>query len=195
MAKTGRRPGETQTREQILAAARAQFAARGYDSATIRSIAQAADVHPALLHYHFRSKQRLYAEALGLPVDAWDFLGRLLDEVPCADLPEALVRHFVSTWRDSESGASLRAGSYQTFGRPEGSGVLRAHFESVLIPRMAVALGVPEVNVAAALSHLIGLVLADSVVGIAQLRRASEDELVELVGPVIRRYLAPGSNG
>jgi hypothetical protein len=60
---------------------------------------------------------------------------------------------------------------------------------------MAAALNVPEVIVAAALSHLIGLVLADSVVGIQQLRRASEDELVGLVGPVVRRYLAPGSNG
>ena len=69
----------------------------------------------------------------------------------------------------------------------------RSHTETVLIPRFAGALGVPEVNVAAALSHLIGLALADTVLGIRQLSHATEDDLVALVGPVISEYLTPPS--
>ena len=37
----GRRPGQTQTREDILAAARNQFGQHGYQGATIRAIAAA----------------------------------------------------------------------------------------------------------------------------------------------------------
>ena len=43
----GRRPGESGTRQAILDAARAQFAAHGWDGATIRAIAADAGVDPA----------------------------------------------------------------------------------------------------------------------------------------------------
>jgi hypothetical protein len=67
----------------------------------------------------------------------------------------------------------------------------RSHLETVLIPRFADALKVPESHVAAALSHLIGLTLADTLIGVRQLNHLSEDELVTLVEPAISQYLAP----
>jgi hypothetical protein len=39
---------------------------------------------------------------------------------------------------------------------PTGTNLVRSHIETVLIPRFAATLNVPESNVAAALSHLIG---------------------------------------
>lgn len=59
----------------------------------------------------------------------------------------------------------------------------------MLIPRFATALDVPEANVAAALSHLIGLTLLDSLIGVDQLNELSEDEVVGLITPTISRYL------
>src|SRR5438445_307497 len=47
--RLGRPAGSPPNREAILAAARHQFAERGYESATIRGIAAAADVDPALV--------------------------------------------------------------------------------------------------------------------------------------------------
>jgi AcrR family transcriptional regulator len=193
MAKPGRRPGPSRTREQILQAAREQFADRGYTAATLRSVAEAAQVHPALLHHYFRTKQQLYRDALGLPFDLWEVLTRLLAQTPTDQLPGALTRHFVSTWRDPVAGPRLRAMARSTYGDPDGTTMARSHTETVLIPRFAGALGVPEINVAAALSHLIGLTLADTILGIGQLRHASEDDLVALVGPVISHYLTPPS--
>ena len=68
--KTARRlpPGTDTTRdhateERILAAARTVIIRRGTSGARMREIAQEADVNPALLHYYFRSKDRL-AEAV-----------------------------------------------------------------------------------------------------------------------------------
>jgi AcrR family transcriptional regulator len=191
MAKPGRRPGRSQTREEILRAAREQFAERGYGRTTLRSIADAADVHPALLHHYFRSKQQLYNDALNLPVDLWEMLTKLLADTPAEQVAEALVRTVVRTWRDPASGARLRAVTRRIYGDPDGTGMARSHLETVLIPRFADALKVPESHVAAALSHLIGLTLADTLVGVRQLNHLSEDELVTLVEPAISQYLAP----
>ena len=191
VAKRGRRPGPTQTRDQILEIARAQFAERGYNRTTLRSVAEAADVHPALLHHYFRSKQQLYSEALDLPVDPWEVIARLLTDTPRDQLPDALVRHFVSTWRDPEAGARMRARTRRTLGEPGSSGMSRTHLESVVIPRFSRSLGVPELQVAAAFSQLIGLTLADTLMEVRQLHEVSEDELVALVAPTIDRYFTP----
>ena len=50
------------TRAAILDAAERVFANRGFDGATMRSIAEAASVNQGLIHYHFDSKERLYGE-------------------------------------------------------------------------------------------------------------------------------------
>lgn len=52
---------EKQSKEQqILAAAEQEFLSRGYDGARTTSIAQAAGVTHAMLHYYFRTKEQLF---------------------------------------------------------------------------------------------------------------------------------------
>jgi AcrR family transcriptional regulator len=48
------------TRDALLDAATLVFARAGFGSANLREIAEAADVNPALIGYHFRSKEGLY---------------------------------------------------------------------------------------------------------------------------------------
>lgn len=50
--------------DRILAAAAAEFAARGYAGARVDRIARLARVNKAMLYYHFASKQALYRELL-----------------------------------------------------------------------------------------------------------------------------------
>jgi AcrR family transcriptional regulator len=52
------------TRARLLAAAAAEFAARGFDGAKVDRIAVRAGVNKAMLYYHFRSKAALYREIL-----------------------------------------------------------------------------------------------------------------------------------
>jgi AcrR family transcriptional regulator len=66
--RTGRRPGPTQTRGEILDAARAAFAGRGYDGVSVRAVARAAGVDPALVHRFHGSKEELFVAAMALPV-------------------------------------------------------------------------------------------------------------------------------
>ncbi len=64
MARTGRRPGNQDTREAILAAARDAFAERGFDRTSIRAIATSAGVERELL------ATRILRRALSsLPID------------------------------------------------------------------------------------------------------------------------------
>src|SRR6266568_7430819 len=66
--RTGRRPGDSGTRQAILDAARQRFANHGYTGATIRDIAADAGVGPALVHHFYGTKERLFAAAMRLPV-------------------------------------------------------------------------------------------------------------------------------
>jgi AcrR family transcriptional regulator len=50
------------SRDAILDAAERLFANSGFDGTSMRSIAEAAGVAQALLHYHFGTKERLFAE-------------------------------------------------------------------------------------------------------------------------------------
>ena len=53
--------GETKnTEETILEAARAVFIRKGMDGARMQEIADEANINKALLHYYFRSKQKLF---------------------------------------------------------------------------------------------------------------------------------------
>ena len=52
------------SRQRLLESAIIHFAARGFDGAGIRDIARGAQANPALVAYHFASKEGLYQEAL-----------------------------------------------------------------------------------------------------------------------------------
>ncbi len=60
--------GDSGTREAIARGSRAQFAELGYHGATIRGIAAAAEVDPALVHHFYGTKEALFAAAMQLPV-------------------------------------------------------------------------------------------------------------------------------
>jgi AcrR family transcriptional regulator len=58
------------TRLRILRAAETIFADAGYDGASMRLIAQEADVAQGLLHYHFSTKERLFGEVVAWRTEA-----------------------------------------------------------------------------------------------------------------------------
>ena len=62
-AKRGPRKGGVD-KEQILAAAREEFALHDYKGTTMRSVARRAGCDAKLIHYYFGSKDELFAEAI-----------------------------------------------------------------------------------------------------------------------------------
>jgi hypothetical protein len=126
-----------------------------------------------------------------MPLDPREVISRLLDHTPREDLPEALVRQGISTWRDPENGPQMVVVARHMFGDADGPSILRHHLETVLIPRFAQALDADQADVATAFGVLLGILLSDSFLGVGPLRQTPEDDLVAMVAPVLARFLTP----
>lgn len=61
---TARKEAKLETSGRIVLAAEVEFAERGFDGAGMKAISVRANVSQALLHYHFGSKDHLYAEVV-----------------------------------------------------------------------------------------------------------------------------------
>ena len=69
LSAVGRRPGNADTRGEIVEAAKRVFAAKGYDGTSLRAVAREAGVDPALVHHYFDGKASLFVAAMALPFD------------------------------------------------------------------------------------------------------------------------------
>jgi AcrR family transcriptional regulator len=187
VARTGRRPGQNQTRDEILVAARNQFAARGYGGATIRGIAAEAGVNPALVHHFFGSKDQVFVAALNLPFNPAMLVNTLLDG-PRSAIGERVVRMFLGLWSDPETQLPFFALVRSVTASAEVADQLRQFLETAVLARVAAALGLPPLRLTAAASQMIGLAMVRYVIKAEPMASASEDEVVELVAPVIQLY-------
>src|SRR5262245_6380950 len=96
----GRRPGSSDTREAILAAARERFAASGYDRTRVRDVAADAGVDAALVHYFFKSKDGLFVACMELPVRPSEVIAPVLAE-GVDGLGERMARRMLTVWDEN----------------------------------------------------------------------------------------------
>ena len=90
--RSSREPG---SRERLLDAAAAEFAARGFAGANVDRIARAARVNKAMIYYHFSSKLALYREIVA---DMFHAVGRRIrDDARSGAAPERKLCRFVET--------------------------------------------------------------------------------------------------
>ncbi len=189
MAQAGRRPGQTETRDKILDAARRRFAEQGYDGATVRGIAADAGVNAALLHHFFGTKQRLFAESMNLPIDP-SVMVPLILEGPEDQLGERLVRTFLSIWQAPEGRAPFLAMVRSATTNEQVATMMRQFLERTVLAKVAEARGVPKVRVAGVAAQMMGFALLRYVIGLPPLVRASDEEIVAMLAPVAQYYLS-----
>ncbi|KIR60905.1 TetR family transcriptional regulator [Micromonospora haikouensis] len=192
--RTGRRPGNPGTREAILDAARAAFAERGFDAASIRSIAAAAGVDPALVHHYFGGKDQLFLAAMGAPLDPGELLPRVL--AGDADgVGERLVRTFLGVW-DSPAGAAAVALLRSAVSNEWTARLLREFLVTQVLRRVLHHLDVDPAELplrgSLVASQLVGLALMRYVVRLEPVASAPPETLVAAVGPTVQRYLRGG---
>lgn len=188
--RTGRRPGDSGSRQAIVRAARIQFAEHGYDGATIRGIAREAKVDPALVHHFFTSKQGVFAAAMR---DALNLTEVLQDvwEPGLEGAGERLVQAFLGLWEDRETRLPLLGIIRSAVTHEESAVLLRDFVAGEILESITQAGQHPEGQARAALigSQLIGLAMMRYVVIINPLSVMAVDDLVRLIGPTIQRYL------
>ncbi|WP_308104445.1 TetR family transcriptional regulator [Actinocorallia sp. API 0066] len=188
MSGPGRRPGPSATRARIVAAARELFAEKGFDATSLRAVARAAEVDPALVHHYFTGKAALFVAAMEFPFDPSEVLPLVL-EGPREELGERLVRTFLGLWGDPELGPRLLAVVRTAVAGEGGAALVREFVSAALLNRIADALDVPRLRVAAVASQMVGFVIAQRVLELPAVVAASDDEIVALLAPTVQRYL------
>jgi AcrR family transcriptional regulator len=188
-ARSGRRRGTTRTREAIAAAAREQFAAVGYDRATMRSIASVAGVDPALIVHFYGSKERLFREAMALPPELAAAFAALADgpkETVGRRLAEAVVALLESpAMRPVVLGRLRSAASH-----PEAADLVRDLVSRDLsLLTAALTDDRPETRAVLVGAQLVGLAFARHVVGVEPIASMPAPELVEVLAPTLQRLL------
>ncbi|GAA2309380.1 TetR/AcrR family transcriptional regulator [Nonomuraea roseoviolacea subsp. roseoviolacea] len=170
------------TERRILDAARDLFAERGFERTTIRAVAAAAEVDPALVMQYFGNKRRLFAEAV-----------RVAGPPDSAAGPEEAVEQLLGTL-----GVKMRL-------PPASLAMLRSmltHPEAAATAREALSRQVGQVGAAlsgenaplrAALMTMIllGVTVGHQLLELDELREAPHDDLVAALRPALRALAEP----
>ncbi|NRQ31550.1 TetR/AcrR family transcriptional regulator [Nonomuraea sp. NN258] len=180
---------EPPTRELILEAAIASFTATGYTGTTIRAVARAAGVDPALVMHFFGTKDGLFQAAIkgSMPV-------RLMTEAFAGDpagLGERLMTRYLELWEDPLHGGRLSAVLHAATATPGTAELLKGLMAGELLRPLTTRLTGDRADVRAALvaTQLIGLAMSRYVLRIEPLASMPAAQVVAAVSPNLQRYL------
>jgi AcrR family transcriptional regulator len=173
------------TKATILAAAREHFAKSGYQAATIRTIAAAAGIDPAMVMRYFGSKERLFAAAAEFDLRLPD-----LSELPREAVGTALVQHFLDRWEGDETLMALLRTAITNDAAAER---LRTIFATQVAPAIGRLIGEPRAAAAARAgliaTQILGVALCRYVLKLPPVVNLDRAELVRRVGATLQAYL------
>ncbi|HEY3957578.1 MAG TPA: TetR family transcriptional regulator [Streptosporangiaceae bacterium] len=190
MPRTGRRPGPSSTRAVITAAAAERFTAAGYDATSLRQVAAAAGVDPALVRRFFGGKEQLFTAVASTLIDPGLALAAVT-EGPAGAAGERLLRHFLALLGDVSQPGPLLGLVRSAVTSEHAARLLRQFLADGLLRDIAASLppGRSELGPALAASQLVGLAVARYAVQLPPLTAAGTEELVRAVAPVLQYYL------
>jgi len=187
----GRPPaGETDDRRSaILAAARTQFAAKGFAGASLRAIAREAGVDPSLISHYFGGKAPLLVATMELPVDP---VAKIESVVAggVEGMAERLVRTFCDAWDPHHEVFSALVRTTIAGDDPQAPMLQLAR--NVLVSALADTIEGEDVELRATLvaAQLIGMATMRYVVRLDPVATASVDDLARWYAPAIQPLLS-----
>jgi AcrR family transcriptional regulator len=175
---------------RILQQARASFAEHGYAGTTVRAVARAAGVDPALVYHYYGSKEKLLDAATTPPQS---FLDQIVTawQAPQDELGEQLVRRLLRNWEDPGHGPVLHTVLQIAGNESATREKLRAIIGQSILGPAAQALADSERLARSSLiaSQLMGLAFMRYVWKIEPIATMAEDDLVTAIAPTIQRYV------
>ena len=191
MSAAGRRPGNADTRGEIVEAAKRVFADKGYDGTSLRGVAREAGVDPALVHHYFDGKAALFVAAMALPFDprqvkehaaGLEYSGSRTIEgfLTMWDLAEGTGSSFASCLSAMAASSNV-ADAMREFVNERVWSVLRHNDgETEALRRRRTAM---------VSSQLMGLAFARYILRVAPMSTASPKQIGRWVGPTLDRYV------
>jgi AcrR family transcriptional regulator len=190
VVRTGRRPGPSSTRGQIVAAAASCFATAGYDATSVRRVAADAGVDPALVRRFFGGKEQLFTEVASALIDPARAVAAVASG-PAEAAGARLLRYFLALLGDVDAPGPFLGLIRCAVTSEHAAGLLRQFLAERVLGEIAAGLDAdrPELRAALVASQLVGLAVARYAVRLAPLTAAGADELVRWAGPVLQYYL------
>jgi len=170
------------TRAAILAAARSQFAARGLNGTSLRSIAREAGVDASLISHYFGDKAQLLVATMELPVNPIEKIAGVVAGGPDG-MAERLLRTFLNAWDPHREVFSTVIRTTLGGGDTEAPMIQLAR--SVLIARLLEVLEGDDRELRATLiaSQLIGMATLRYVAKLEPLASAPIEDVVAAYAP------------
>lgn len=194
MPKRSTTPGPRDERgvlaARIVAAARVEFAEHGWAGTTIRAIARAADVDPALVYHYFGSKEKLLDAATNPPQKWLDDVAKVW-ATPVEQLGAAVLELMLASWDDEEIGPTLHAILQTAAHEPTTREKLRRVVAGSLMGVAQPGVDEDERLVRSGLiaSQTIGLALMRYVWKIEPLASMTNEEMLAAITPNLQRYV------
>jgi len=193
-AAVGRRPGNADTRGDIVEAAKRVFAAKGYDGASLRAIAREAAVDPALVHHYFDGKASLFVAAMALPFDPRS----VQDSSSTSTSTSAgarVIEGFLSMWDEAEGTGSSFAACVA--GMAASTSVADAMREFVAErvwqnqpTNPGESAGLTRQRRALVSSQLMGLAFTRYILRVPPVSTATPRQISRWAGPTLDRYMS-----
>jgi hypothetical protein len=174
------------TRQRILLAAREAFATLGYERATVRKIAEMAEIHPSMVMRYFSSKEGLFTASSPFEIGLRD-LSRFSPD----GIGRALVEIFLDRWEKNGVAGDLPALLRLSVTHPDGRSKVIEVFTSQIAPGIAKVSRAKDPAKSAALvaTQLVGIAFLRYVVRLPAVVHLKREELVEEVGDTLQRFL------
>ncbi|ODR11786.1 TetR family transcriptional regulator [Mycolicibacillus koreensis] len=175
------------TRRRILTAAREVFATMGFERATIRAIATAADVDKSSVIQYFGTKEQLFREAVSwvIPIE------QITVEDP-AQTAENMARGMLNAWAaepNSPMTVLLRAAMTSEI----AAEILRTNVTAQAVDSLAGQINTPDARLRSVLvgAILMGIASQRYILRMPDLAEADTEEILTLVTPLLRQLISP----
>jgi AcrR family transcriptional regulator len=187
--RSGRRRGETQTREAIAAAARSAFAEVGYDRATLRSIAAVAGVDPALIVHFYGSKEALFREVTALPAELAAAMADIATG-PRSEVGRRYAQAVVAMLENPATRPVVLARVRSASSHAEAATLVRQQVERDLgLLTRSLTDDRPEIRAVLTGMQVVGLAIVRYVVQVEPLASMAPSDLVDALAPIFQRLL------
>jgi AcrR family transcriptional regulator len=193
-AGAGRRPGNVDTKSEIVEAAKRVFAAKGYDGASLRAVAREAGVDPALVHHYFDGKAALFVAAMALPFDPRSVSLHEHAGTPTSSPGTMVVTGFLSMWDHAEgTGSSFASCVAGMAASTSVADAMREFVAERVWEKSPVNEGEHEdltrERRALVASQLMGLAFIRYILRVPPISTTTPDEIASWAGPTLDRYM------
>jgi len=196
-ASAERVAGEPAARDRILSSARAEFAERGYDKASVRAIARGAEVDPALVHHYFGTKEQVFTAAVEVAFAPAMGIPDLLLSGDQEEWGGQLVGYIFRIWENAFTREPLLAIVRSAVNNETAAKIFRGLVGRRMVRRVAAGLDAPDADlrVELAIAQLVGTAMLRYVIKLEPLASVPPEELVRRLGPVVQGHLTGGAPG